>query len=576
MAFDGITVNCLVNELNSKITDGRITKIAQPEKDELLLTIKNNKDTYRLYISVNPSLPLLYLGDSNKVSPMVAPSFCMLLRKYINNGKILSVSQPDLERVVVVDIEHRNEMGDLCNKKLYIELMGKHSNIIFTDEDRIIDSIKHVTPVMSSVRIVMPGQNYFIPKTEDKLNPLTVTKEEFIEIIKTNNTSIFKAIYLSFTGISPIIAQEICFRCDIDADLPVKEFSDDYLLHVYNGFTSIVDSIKKNDYKPVIYYKDGEPVEFNAFPLKLYSKDEYVNKEDISILISDYYKEKDLVSRMKQKSQNLRHIVNTALSRDNKKYDLQLRQLKDTEKMDKFKLYGELLTAYSYQIPGGVKEYEANDFYSDKLIKIPLDSDLNAIENANRYFAKYNKLKRTKEALDTIIVGTKESVDYLENVLASIDMATDEEDLKAIRMELTEYNYIKKGTGKVAKTKSKPLHYLSSDGFDIYVGKNNLQNEEVTFKIAGNSDWWFHAKNMPGSHVIVKARGMELPDKTFEEAAALAAFYSKAKGMGSVEIDYIQRKHIKKVNGSKPGFVIYHTNYSFVAKPDISALKKVD
>ena len=580
MAFDGITVHGLVHEFNERLIDGRITKIAQPEKDELLLTIKNEKETFRLVISVNPSLPLIYLTDVNKQSPINAPMFCMLLRKHINNGRILKIEQPDMERVVVFYIEHRNELGDLRTKKLIVELMGKHSNIIFaTDEDIIVDSIKHVTPVMSSVRVVMPNQQYFIPKTSDKLNPLTVSKDEFVEKIKNSKGVLYKAIYSSFTGISPVIAQEICNLSDIDSNMPVAEISDDFYTHLYNIYSNMIDDIKNNNFTPVIYYNNDEPVEFNSFKLTLFGDSIEKQLSTINKVIVEFYSQKDRYTRIRQKSATLRHIVDTNLSKDRKKYDLQLRQLKDTEKAEKFKVYGELLTSYSFNVEEGAKSFTTTNFYTGDEITIPLDEHKSAIENANKYFDKYNKLKRTKSALDEIIKDTKESIDYLENISTYIDLAVSEDDLTAIREELISSRYINKHVkDKRAKVKSKPLHYISSDGYDIYVGKNNLQNEEVTFKIANANDWWFHAKNMPGSHVIVKLKNdnKEMPDRVFEEAGAIAAFYSKAKGQSSVEIDYIKRKHIKKVAASKPGFVIYHTNYSLVAKPDISNLTLVE
>ncbi len=580
MAFDGITVHSLVHEFNENLIDGRITKIAQPEKDELLLTIKNEKETYRLVISVNPSLPLIYLTDVNKQSPINAPMFCMLLRKHINNGRILKIEQPDMERVVVFYIEHRNELGDLCVKKLIVELMGKHSNIIFTtDDDIIVDSIKHVTPVMSSVRTVMPNQQYFIPKTSDKLNPLTVSKDEFIKKIKSSKGILYKAIYSSFTGISPVISQEICNLSGIDSNMPISEISDDFLIHLYNIYSNMMEDIKNNKFDPVIYYKNSEPVEFNSFGLSIYEDSINMKLSTINEVILKFYAEKDKYSRIRQKSATLRHIVDTNLNKDRKKYDLQLRQLKDTEKADKFKVYGELLTSYSFNVEDGAKSFTTTNFYTGDEITIPLDEHKSAIENANKYFDKYNKLKRTKAALDEIIKETKESIDYLENISTYIDLATSEDDLTAIREELITSRYINKHVkDKRAKIKSKPLHYISSDGYDIYVGKNNLQNEEVTFKIANTNDWWFHAKNMPGSHVIVKLKNdnKEMPDRVFEEAGAIAAFYSKAKGQSSVEIDYTKRKHLKKVAASKPGFVIYHTNYSLVANPDISNLTLVE
>ena len=279
---------------------------------------------------------------------------------------------------------------------------------------------------------------------------------------------------------------------------------------------------------------------------------------------------------MRQKSVDLRKIVTNALERDNKKYNIQLKQLKDTEKKDKFKEYGDLLTTYGYSIKEGSKEFETVNYYNGETVKIILDPTISPIENAKKYFNKYSKLKRTSEALETIIVETKNSIDYLESINVAIDMATTEDDLKAINEELVQTGFIKKKhTNKKAKNNSKPLHFISSDGFDIYVGKNNIQNEHLTFKVATGNDWWFHSKSFPGSHVIVKCNNQELPDNTFEEAARLAAFYSKGSNQDKVEIDYIQKKHVKKVAGAMPGFVIYHTNYSMIAEPNIDNIKEI-
>ena len=289
----------------------------------------------------------------------------------------------------------------------------------------------------------------------------------------------------------------------------------------------------------------------------------------MSQVLETYYASRSTITRIRQKSSDLRRIVQTALERNYKKYDLQQKQLKDTEKRDKFRIYGELLNTYGYELSGGEKELSCLNYYTNETIRIPLDETKTAQENARKYFEKYNKQKRTFEALTELIQETKREIDHLESISASLDIALKEEDLTQIKMELTEYGFIKKHGPNMKKQKitSRPFHYLSSDGFHIYVGKNNYQNEELTFKFATGNDWWFHAKGIPGSHVIVKSEGRELPDRVFEEAGALAAFYSKGRENEKVEIDYIQKKNIKKVAGAAPGFVIYHTNYSLIAEP---------
>lgn len=296
----------------------------------------------------------------------------------------------------------------------------------------------------------------------------------------------------------------------------------------------------------------------------------------MSEVLRTYYSERNRLTRIRQKSADLRHIVQTALERNRKKYDLQIRQLKDTENREKYKVYGELINTYGYHVEEGAKKMEALNYYTNEMISIPLDPTKTPQENAQRYFAKYNKQKRTFEALSELSRETKDDITYLESIQTALDIAVTEDDLAGIREELVHAGYIKrKFTKKKTKIKNTPLHYISSDGYHMYVGKNNLQNDELTFNFASGNDWWFHAKQAPGSHVIVKANGEELPDTTFEEAGRLAAYYSSMRGSDKVEIDYVEKKHVKKPKGAKPGFVVYYTNYSLVIDSDISGIREV-
>lgn len=573
MALDGITISNMADELRSTILNGHISKISQPEPDELLLTIKNNKKQYRLLLSAGASLPLLYLTENNKVNPAIAPNFCMLLRKHLNGGKIIDITQPGLERILHFTIEHLNEMGDPCKKILTVELMGKHSNIIFRDGDTIIDSIKRVSAQVSSVREVLPGRTYFIPQTQSKADPLTIGEEEFRTLIYQKPLPLAKAIYTSLTGLSPIVGQEICYLTGIDANFPANSLDALEQLHFYHIFSQIMELVKQKDFSPAIFLDSNGPVEFSSIPLTIYADLKMESYHSISAVLESYYASKNTITRIRQKSADLRRIVQTALERNRKKYDLQLKQLKDTEKRDKYRIYGELLNTYGYELSGGEKSFSALNYYTNETITIPLETDLSAQENAKRYFDKYGKLKRTFEALTDLIKETEEEIEHLESISTALDIALLEEDLAEIKEELMEYGYIRrKYSGKKAKITSKPFHYISSDGYHMYVGKNNFQNEDLTFKLATGNDWWFHAKKRPGSHVIVKSNGDELPDRTFEEAARLAAYYSSGREAEKVEIDYVQRKQIKKVSGAKPGFVIYHTNYSMVIEPDINGI----
>lgn len=578
MAFDGITIANIVHELNRNLLDGRINKIAQPETDELLLTIKTPGGQHRLSISASASLPLIYLTEGNKPSPMTAPNFCMLLRKHINNGRITKIWQPKLERIIHFEIEHLDELGDLCKKELIVEIMGKHSNIIFCNEDgTIIDSIKHVSSQMSSVREVLPGRTYFIPDTMEKSDPLSVSFAEFQRVLTEKPMPLSKAVYTSFTGISPVVAEEICYLSGIDSSLTPRELSEDLLTHLYRQFTLYFEEVSAGHFSPAIYYHGAEPKEFSALPLTHFSQ--YIRKEydSISRLLEDYYAEKNTLTRIRQKSVDLRRVVQTALERNRKKYDLQAKQLRDTENREKFKVYGELIHTYGYNLEPGAKKLEALNYYTNEMITIPLDSTKTPQENALKYFEKYNKQKRTFEALTSLIEETRDDISYLESVSNALDIALSEDDLTQIKEELIESGYIRrKFTKKKVKITSKPFHYLSSDGYHIYVGKNNLQNEELTFHFASGNDWWFHAKGIPGSHVIVKTNGEELPDRTFEEAGKLAAYYSKNRESEKIEIDYIEKKHVKKPKGGKPGFVVYYTNYSLMIDSDISQIKQLE
>jgi len=578
MAFDGITIANIVKELRENLLDGRINKIAQPEADELLLTIKTPNGQKRLYISASASLPLIYLTETNKPSPMTAPNFCMLLRKHINNGRITDISQPKLERIIRFEIEHLDELGDLCKKYLIVEIMGKHSNIIFcNDNDRIIDSIKHVSAQISSVREVLPGRDYFIPDTMEKLNPLDVSFTDFYEALVSKPTGLAKAIYTTFTGVSPVVAEEICYVAGVDSGITPKELSEDVLVHLYKQFTLFFSDVTSGIFKPQVYYIGNEPKEFCSLSLTHFSGFSVKNFESVSVLLETYYATKNTATRIRQKSVDLRKIVQTALERNRKKYDLQFKQLRDTENRDKYRIYGELINTYGYGLEPNAKHLECLNYYTNENIMIPLDNTKTAQENAQKYFDKYNKQKRTFEALTALIQETQDEILYLESVSNALDIALNEDDLTQIKEELIQAGYVRrKFTKQKVKISSKPFHYISSDGYHMYVGKNNIQNEELTFHFANGNDWWFHAKGCPGSHVIVKTNGDELPDKTFEEAGKLAAYYSKNRGNEKVEIDYIEKKHVKKPSGGKPGFVVYYTNYSLMIDSDISCLHLIE
>lgn len=582
MAFDGFTMAALTRELSEKLTDGRLQKVAQPEPDELLLTINKNRKNFRLVLSASPSLPLIYLTEEPKMSPLTAPNFCMLLRKHLNGARITGISQYGMERVMKIDMENLNELGDLVNKSIVVEIMGKHSNIIFLDETgKIIDSIKHISSLVSSVREVLPGRDYFIPNTKDKHDPYEITTEKWVQEVITQPVSVSKGLCNYFTGFSFILAQEIAYRSRIDGDAPFASLTGNQVSNLFNTLKDVIRKTVDGCFSPEMVFDGKEPVEFCAFPLTMYETMEHRSMDSMSQTVETFYAEKEVIQRIRQKSADIRKNVTTLLERNRKKLSIQYKQLKDTEKRDRYKIYGELINTYGYQLTPEDTKLECINYYDNSEVSIPVDNTLTPSENANKYFNRYNKLKRTFEAVTSQVKETSELIEHLETILTSLDIARQEEDLVLIKQELIDSGYMR-GHGKNSRKggkaipKSKPLHYLSSDGYDIYVGKNNYQNDNLTFKVATGNDWWFHAKQAPGSHVIIKCNNEEPPVSTFEEAASLAAFYSSNKESTKVEIDYTQKKNVKKPNGSKPGFVVYYTNYSMVASPDISGITEVE
>lgn len=589
MAYDGIVVAATVKELSDKIIEGSIAKIAQPEKDELLLTIKCNRKNLRLSLSANAALPMVLLKEENALSPVTAPNFCMTLRKHIGGGRIRRIWQPGaalrdegLERIIAFEIEHLDEMGDLAKKYLVCELMGKYSNVILLrDDDTIIDSIKHVTPSLSSVREVLPGRAYFIPDTQNKKNPIEIRdRERFVKALTEATRPAGKALYSALTGLSPIVNEELCFRASVDPEKTTDVLDDAEWDALWRSFASLLEEIRSGSFTPNIIYENEAPEEFSAIKLTCLEGGGYTRKEFSSIfeVLTEYYSARALKGRIRAKSEDIRHILKTLTERAAKKLELQEKQYKDAEKKDKYRVYGELLNTYGYGLQGGETELCCQNYYDEgREIRIPLDKDLSAQENAKKYFDRYQKLKRTQEALLPQIEEGQKTLWHLDSIQNALSIAETEADLNQLRREMQEYGYLHKPSAakrlRKEELKSEPMHFVSSDGIDIYVGRNNYQNEELTFRLADGNDWWFHAKKTAGSHVIAKTGNRELPDKTCLEAAALAAYYSRACGdekkdlHEKIEVDYVQKKALKRVPGAAPGYVIYHTNYSIMIEP---------
>ena len=602
MAFDGITVAGLCSELQETAAGGRIYKIAQTDKNELVITIRpaaeRGKGQIRLYLCADPSLPLVYLTRTSRQAPLQAPAFCMLLRKHLQNGRIVSITQPGLERILRFEVEHRNEMGDLCTHCLVVEIMGKHSNIIFLDDsDTIVDSIRHVSSLVSSVREVLPGRPYFIPDTQSKKDPLSETREGFMSVLDNGHMDVAKLLLRSYTGFSTVAAQELAHRAQLTQDRSAALLAPAEKEALWEQFRDLILQIREKKFTPVMYCRRGEgqtagaPAEFSLVRLGHYADCIEVPYESPSALLEDFYARKNLYTRIRQRSADLRHIVQTILERDVHKYDLQCRQIRDTEKREKYKIYGELLNAYGYSVPAGAESCQVLNYYTGENIRIPLDPTLTPQQNAQKYFDRYARMKRTNEALTRLTAEVSAEIEHLRSIQNALEFSTTDGDLSQIRREMEESGFLRRKytgrrdsrsdsrKGRSRTPQSKPLHYISSDGYDIFVGKNNTQNDEITFHMADSRDIWFHANDMPGSHVLLKSGGRsmdELPDRVFEEAAALAAYYSSGRQQGKVEIDYLERRNVKKPSGAAPGFVVYYTNYSILAKTDISALREAE
>ena len=582
MALDGIVLNSIKYELINKLIGGRIDKIYQPEKDEIIINIRNNSANYKLLLTSNSSSPRIHLTTLSRKNPEQAPMFCMLLRKHLYGSNIIEIKQLQLDRVIEIVFECKDELKTTVKKSLIIEIMGKHSNIIFINYDNkiIIDSIKRVSENMSSVRQVYPGIPYALPPSQSKLNPLEIGKDGFIDAINATNkgTLIYGFLYKTFVGFSPLLSKEICYRSNINEGLSLDELQENDVNNIYESFNNIVSIIKNNSYSPFIYSNSSENIyDFHSIKISYFDYCENQEFHSISELLDVFYYELDNKNRINQKVSNLLKSIHTKLDRDKKKLEKQKNELLSAEDREKYKIYGDLIIS-NLHMPYENNKLTVINYYDPEQneITIPLDPKLNNLSlNSQKYYKRYNKLKSAEEELLKLIDSTASDIEYLENILFSIEACQTTDDLDQIYEELSQEGFIKKykapkGSNKV---KNDILVYLSSYGHEILVGKNNIQNDLITFKHAKKDDYWFHAKGIPGSHVVIKTNGDELEDIEYMEAARLAAFYSKDKNNSLVEVDYTKRQNIKKPANAKLGFVIYDTNYSMNIDTDISKIK---
>lgn len=585
MAFDGLVVHAISDELSSKLVGGKIDKVYQPENDEIVLHIRNNKENFKLVLSASASNPRVYLSKNyKKENPINAPMFCMLLRKYIQSGNIVSVSQVGFERIIKITVESLDELKAKTTKDIIIEIMGRHSNIILThEENKIVDSIKRIPPSVSRVRQLLPGMTYVLPPAQDKLNPLDkISMDTFKETISEFDGSISKCIYSKFLGISPIISKEICFRSNIDISKPASSIDGIDFDNLYKEFSNVIFNIKDGNYSPCLAIDSSidKLIDFSSINLTLFDNLKVVHDESISSIIESFYANKDAKERINQRASDFKKSISIKLDRLYNKLKKQKIELKESDNANIYKIKGELITAYIYMIEKGMDFVEVQNFYEEDcpLIKIDLNKNLTPSENAQKYFKRYNKLKHAKKEITTQIGLSLEEINYLENIILSIDNCDNLAELDDIKEELQKLGYM---SGKVKSKKdknnltTKPNEFLSSDGFTILVGKNNKQNDFLTLKIAHNDDLWMHTKNIPGSHVIIKTEGKEIPESTIFEGAMLAAFFSKSKMSSQVPVDYTLKKNVKKPNGSKPGMVIYETNSTIYVTPSEELVVKL-
>lgn len=558
MALDGMFLYALVKELQ-RLVGGKIAKIYQPFEREVILHIRAQGQTHRLLLSADPTYPRLYLTKEQVPNPDQPPLFCMVLRKHLEGGIIDKLEQvPCAERIVHLDIRTRDDLGQTVHKRLIVEIMGKHSNIILVDakSGTIIDSIRHVSSDISQYRSILPGHPYIAPPDQGKLNPFTVDQDTFLAKLNFNQGKLDQQMVQHFRGISPLLAREILHQ----AVLPQQ-------LNLWRSFKSLMERIQKGPYEPVLM-QGKERSAFYLFPLA-HLNGEKTSYPDLSALLDHYFTIQTRQNRLKQLTGDLTRVVTKALAKNKNKREKLVQTLKESEKADQYRLWGELLLAHLHQVKRGDKEVEVINYYDEKQrpLIIPLDPELSPSDNAQRYFKTYTKLKVAQEKAKDQLEQTEQEIAYLETVLHQLEQAS-WSDIEEIRQELMEEGYLKpKGKNMKKKTQPpQPKRFYSSEGIPILVGGNNRQNDYLTGHLASAEDTWLHTKDIPGSHVVVKSRNVT--ETTLREAAILAAYFSKARHSSQVPVDYTLVKHVRKPKGAKPGFVIYERQKTVYVTPD--------
>ena len=582
MPFDGVVAKSIVQELTGELAGGRIDKILQPESDEIVLVVRARSKNSRLLLSASPRYPRIHLTETVKENPPVPPAFCMLLRKHLARGRIISFDFNDYERIIGINIEAAGELGDISQKKLVIEIMGRHSNIILLNEaGRILDAIKHVDSDISSVREVMPARLYILPPPQDKVSPSRLDIPELVRLLGSSDKSIEKFLLDNIKGFSPLLCREVCWRADIDGHGRASVLSDGERTALAQALRSVIEEIRNDEYHPAVYYEDEQhqvPLDFHCIGISQYAFGEHF--DTVSQALDRFYASRDNAEHLRKKKADLYKVLNNSIERCSKKLAIQQDALRESADREKFRLYGELITANIYAIPRNAEKVSLMNYYSEngEYVEIPLDPDLTPQANAQHYFRKYAKAKSTYINTTHQIQQTQIELDYLESVLQTLDNCTSVQEIDEVRQELADQGYMvrkRRRSDKKETAATKPFRYRSSDGFDILVGKNNIQNDRLTLRTAQSGDIWLHTKTVPGSHVIIRRNGRDIPDRTIEQAAIIAAWHSKARMSSNVQVDYTQVKNVNKPSGAKPGMVIY-TNYkTAVVTPDQSLVESL-
>ena len=576
MPFDAIAVSAVVSELESKIAGGKIEKVHQPEKDEIRLFIKCDKKNYILLISADSQNPRIHLTEHQKQNPMEAPMFCMLLRKHIGGGRIKSITQPSFERIIDIEIESRNELGDTVYCHVIAEIMGRHSNIVLVQNDKIIDSAKRVDLSVSTVRHLLPGLTYSLPPAQDKINPLEAEEKEYFEaLLKVSDEApIDKSVVKTFLGTSPLFGREVSFLATGESD---GRLSGQNSLRTAEVLNEQFKKIKNGYFEPCVVEdaKSEKMIDFAAYNVSYFGSLSKIHKfESISGAMDTFFLRRDLWERMRGKSASVRKTVSNALERCRKKALLHQEKLAECEKADTFRIYGDLITANLYRLSQGEEKAQLENYYdNNNIVKIPMDKSKSPQKNAAAYYTKYRKLKTAKEVVGEQQEKNLAEIEYLERVMGSIDIAESEKDITEIREELSSMHYIKaeQKKGKRREKPSEPLNF-QYEGYEILVGRNNRQNDLLTCRMGRSYDMWLHTKDIPGSHVLIRNQNVEIPDKIIEYAARLAAYYSSGRESNMVAVDYTIIKNVKKPAGAMPGKVIYDkykTAYVSPAKMEV-------